>query len=81
MSKLHDDLINEIEPHDSISRLLLGIADRIEASQGDAVKLSDLCTILREDPAKVSKAVLANTPEGVRQGVDTADDQPEQAPA
>jgi hypothetical protein len=66
MSKLHDDLINEVEPHetaeDSVNGLLLGIADRIEACHGNVVKLSDLTTILREDPAKLSKAVLANTP-------------------
>jgi hypothetical protein len=66
MSKLHDDLINEVEPHetaeDSVNGLLLGIAARIEACHGNTVRLSDLATILREDPVKVSKAVLANTP-------------------
>lgn len=65
MSKLHDDLINEVEPHenadDAVNALMLGIADRIEGCHGNHVKLSDLCTILREDPVKVSKAVLANT--------------------
>lgn len=66
MSKLHDDLIREVEPHgspeESVTSLLLGIADRIEGCNGNAVKLSDLVTILREDPGKVSNAVLANTP-------------------
>jgi cell pole-organizing protein PopZ len=66
--KLHDDLINEVEPHesveDAVGALLLGIADRIEACHGNAVKLSDLCSVLREDPAKVGKAVSANTDSG-----------------
>jgi hypothetical protein len=65
MSKLHDDLINEVEPHetadDSVRGLLLAIADRIEGCNGSMVKLSDLCAVLREDPDKVSKAILANT--------------------
>lgn len=65
MSKLHDDLINEVEPcenyHEAIDSLMLGIADRIEGCNGNKVKLSDLCTILREDTKKVSDAVLANT--------------------
>lgn len=65
MSKLHDDLINEVESSDSIGEgidsLMRGIADRIEGCNGNKVKLSDLCTILREDNAKVSDAVLANT--------------------
>lgn len=67
MSKLHNDLLNEVEPHESadesVKALLLGIADRIEGCNGNAVKLSDLATILREDPEKVAKAVLANTPD------------------
>lgn len=66
MSKLHDDLINEVEPaetpEDSVNALLLGIADRIEACHGNPVKLSDLCTVLREDPPKVGRAVINNTP-------------------
>lgn len=66
MSKLHDDLINEVEPcenyEEAINSLMLGIADRIEGCHGNRVKLSDLATILREDPKKVSDAVLANTP-------------------
>jgi hypothetical protein len=65
MSKLHDDLINEVEPgenyEESVSALMLGIADRIEGCNGNRVKLSDLCAILREDPEKVAKAVVANT--------------------
>lgn len=66
MSKLHDDLINEVEPCESyeeaINSLMLGIADRIEGCRGNHVKLSDLVTVLREDTEKVSDAVLANTP-------------------
>lgn len=66
MSKLHNDLLNEVEPHESaeksVKSLLLGIADRIEGCNGNVVKLSDLATILREDPEKVAQAVLANTP-------------------
>lgn len=83
MSKLHDDLINEVEPHDtpedSVTGLLLGIADRIEACSGNAVKLSDLATILREDPAKMSKAVLANTPNAKEKVRTTAYDAPSTA--
>lgn len=83
MSKLHDDLINEIEPsetpEDSVTALLHGIADRIEGCDGNKVKLSDLVTILREDPAKVSDAVLANTPAGVVKTRSTAYDAPSTA--
>jgi hypothetical protein len=65
MSKLHDDLINEIEPcetvDDAVNALMLGIADRIEGCNGNAVKLSDLVTILREDTKKVADAAVANT--------------------
>jgi hypothetical protein len=65
MSKLHDDLINEVEASDNIGEgidsLMRGIADRIEGCNGNHVKLSDLCTILREDNAKVTDAVMANT--------------------
>ncbi|MET4184954.1 hypothetical protein ABIB94_007083 [Bradyrhizobium sp. JR7.2] len=65
MSKLHDDLINEVESSESVSEgvdsLMRAIADRIEGCQGNKVKLSDLCTILREDTSKVADAVVANT--------------------
>jgi hypothetical protein len=65
MSKLHDDLINEVESRESVAEgvdsLMRAIADRIEGCNGNRVKLSDLCTILREDPAKVSDALVANT--------------------
>lgn len=67
MSKLHDDLINEIEPNESVQESIHSafhaIADRIEACQGNRVKLSDLCSILREDTTAVANAVVANTPE------------------
>lgn len=83
MSKLHDDLINEVEPHetaeDSVNSLLLGIADRIEACHGNQVKLSDLATILREDPTKLSKALLANTPAAKEKVRSTAYDAPSSA--
>lgn len=83
MSKLHDDLINEVEPHetaeDSVNGLLLGIADRIEACHGNTVKLSDLATILREDPQKLSKAVLANTPAAKEKVRSTSYDAPSTA--
>lgn len=66
MSKLLDDLINEVEPtenaEEAVASLMVGIANRIEACNGDKVRLSDLKTVLREDPTRVSKAVLANTP-------------------
>jgi hypothetical protein len=65
MSKLHDDLINEVESSESVAEgvdsLMRAIADRIEGCNGNQVKLSDLCTILREDTAKVSDALVANT--------------------
>lgn len=65
MSKLHDDLINEVESSESVSEgvdsLMRAIADRIEGCNGNQVKLSDLCTILREDTNKVSDAIVANT--------------------
>lgn len=83
MSKLHDDLINEVEPHEnaeeSVKGLLLGIADRIEACHGNVVKLSDLATILREDPDKMSKAVLANTPAAKEKVRSTSYDAPSTA--
>jgi hypothetical protein len=66
MSKLHDDLINEIEPsatvQESVDSAFRAIADRIEGCNGDRVKLSDLCSILREDTTKVANAMVANTP-------------------
>jgi hypothetical protein len=65
-SKLHDDLINEIEPmetpEESATALMLGIADRIEGCNGNKVKLSDLATVLRENPNAIGKALVANTP-------------------
>jgi len=65
MSKLHDDLINEVESSQSVAEgvdsLMRAIADRIEGCNGNKVKLSDLATILREDTNKVSDALVANT--------------------
>jgi hypothetical protein len=66
MSRLHDELVAEVEPHenvqDAIKALSNAIADRIEACHGNPVRLTDLKSILREDPAKVARAVTANTP-------------------
>lgn len=66
MSKLHDDLINEIEPgetvEESMDSFARAIADRIEGCNGNRVKLSDLCTILREDTPALGRALVANTP-------------------
>lgn len=65
-SKLHDDLVNEIEalesPEDSVKALIGALADRIESAADNKVKLTDLKTVLREDPDAIAKAVLANTP-------------------
>lgn len=65
-SKLHDDLVNEVEPlespEESVASLMNAIARRIEGCDGNKVKLSDLATVLRENPEAVGKAVLANTP-------------------
>jgi hypothetical protein len=65
MSKLHDDLVNEVEPadtpEDAVHALMMGIADRIEGCYGNAVKLSDLCAVLREDTQKMGRAVINNT--------------------
>lgn len=65
-SKLHDDLVNEIEslesPEDSVKALIGALADRIESCADNKVKLTDLKTVLREDPDAIAKAVLANTP-------------------
>lgn len=81
--KLHDDLINEVEPHetidDAVKALLLGIADRIEACHGNAVRLSDLVSVLREDPAKIGKAVAANTPNATEKVRTTSYDAPSPA--
>lgn len=66
MSKLHDELIGEIGPWESVDEnvhsLMNAIADRIDACNGNRVRLSDLSTILREDPAAVSAAVQKLAP-------------------
>lgn len=65
-SKLHDDLVNEIEalesPEDSVKALIGALADRIESAADNRVKLTDLKTVLRENPDAIASAVLANTP-------------------
>jgi len=67
MSKLHNDLINEVDSHenvrDAIEAFCNGIADRIEASNGNRVRLTDLVSILREDPAALADAIMNNTVE------------------
>ena len=80
MSKLHDDLIAEVgtseNVNDNVHALLNTIADRIDACHGNQVKLSDLATILREDPQAVSVAVQKVTPVPVsRVDQETADRQ------
>jgi len=66
MSKLHDELISEVgtseNVDDNMHSLMHTIADRIDACHGNRVKLSDLATILREDPKGVSVAVQKVTP-------------------
>jgi len=60
-SALHDDLVREIDagtPEERIGLLLRGIADRIQAANANPVKLSDLCSILREHPAKLARTAL-----------------------
>jgi hypothetical protein len=65
-SKLHDDLVNEIEalesPEESVKALIGALADRIESAADNKVKLTDLKTVLRENPNAIASAVLANTP-------------------
>lgn len=66
MTKLHDDFLAEIgtsaNVDDNVHSMLNAIADRIDACAGNRVKLSDLATILREDPKAVSVAVQKVTP-------------------
>jgi hypothetical protein len=61
MSKLHDEFVGEIGRSESIDdnvhSLMESIADRIDACKGNKVRLSDLSTVLREDPKAVSVAV------------------------
>lgn len=61
MSKLHDEFVAEIGTSESIDgnmhSLMEAIAARIDACKGNRVKLSDLATVLREDPKAVSTAV------------------------
>lgn len=82
-SKLHDDLVNEVEPletpEESIKSLMLAVADRIEGCNGNLVKLSDLATVLRENPEAVGKAVLANTPAARHKIKTTNSDSPSSA--
>ncbi|MEO6966374.1 MAG: hypothetical protein ABI076_10850 [Acidobacteriaceae bacterium] len=58
---LYDQLAHEISHGCAEERFALfmsGIADRIEACRANPVKLSDLTSILREHPKKMSDAVL-----------------------
>lgn len=61
MSKLHDEFVAEIgtseSVDDNVHSMMHAIADRIDACKANRVKLSDLATILREDPVAVSAAV------------------------
>lgn len=60
-NRLYDDLCYEIDsgtPEERIALLLRGIADRIQAANANPVKLSDVCSILRENPDKLARTVL-----------------------
>ncbi|WP_426615401.1 hypothetical protein [Bradyrhizobium sp. McL0616] len=60
-SKPHEDLIDEINhgcSQDAFASLIAGIANRIEATRLNPVKVSDLVSILREDTTKLYKAVM-----------------------
>lgn len=65
-SKLHDDLMAEVGPwenvEENVTSLMNAIADRIDACNGNRVKLSDLSTVLRENPKAVSETVLKLAP-------------------
>lgn len=75
-SKLHDDLVNEIEalesPEDSVKALIGALADRIESAADNRVKLTDLKTVLRENPDAIAAAVLANTPSAKQKTMTTS---------
>lgn len=66
MSKLHDEFIAGIgtsaSVDDNVHAMLNSIADRIDECGGNRVKLSDLATILRENPQAVSVAIQKVTP-------------------
>ncbi|XUJ34025.1 hypothetical protein ACQ5SK_42940 [Bradyrhizobium japonicum] len=60
-NRLYDELCREIDsgtPEERIALLLRGIADRIQAANANPVKLSDACSILRENPDKLARTVL-----------------------
>jgi hypothetical protein len=85
MSKLLNDLINEIDPHetvhDSIVAFANAVADRIDASHGNRVRLTDLQSILREDPGALADAVMNNTAEAAAAKVKTRDRTTPDAPS
>ncbi|MCG2626580.1 hypothetical protein L6654_08080 [Bradyrhizobium sp. WYCCWR 13023] len=60
-NKLYEDLCAEVDhgsPYDAMALLLSGIAWRIEDCRANPVKLTDLVSILREDPGQLTKTVL-----------------------
>ncbi|MBR0990009.1 hypothetical protein JQ580_04675 [Bradyrhizobium japonicum] len=60
-NRLYEDLCCEIDsgtPEERIGLLLCGIADRIQAANANPVKLSDLCSVLREHPGKLARTAL-----------------------
>jgi hypothetical protein len=60
-TKPHEDLVHEVShgsPQEAFHSLITGIADRIEATRLNPVKVSDLVSILREDSTKLCNAVL-----------------------
>lgn len=85
MSKLHDEFVADIgrseSVDDNVHSLLESIADRIDACNGNRVKLSDLATVLREDHLAVSSAVqTVVTPPVVEEPVIQAADEPRDEP-
>ena len=77
MSKLHNDLINEVDSHESVHASVVAfcnaVADRIDASKGNRVRLSDLMSILRENPEALADAILNNTIEAHAAKIKTVD--------
>lgn len=68
MSKLLlDQLITDVPAHPHVEArvkgLLDAIADRVDETAGDPVRVSDLSSILRQDPDAIAAAVLKNPPE------------------
>jgi hypothetical protein len=66
-NKMYDDFMQEAasghpKVASRVSSLVSTIADRIVACNGDAVKLSDLATVLRMDPDSIGATVATDPP-------------------